>query len=748
MDKKLTSKLHFTAAFSLMLVLVLSLGASAFAAPGSFQGAGAPALLDHHKEGHEGGPDNGNGNGNGKSNGPPGNDDKEKGNPHDDKGKGPGADKFSMLRPVPTSLENFKLSADGMAISERDGRDGPLVDAEVDLRASVLRNEGNHFRFLASGTVDIDGDEYDIVDAQGIIIFFKNLRGHSVSGLLHIVGKHAFDEDGSDLGKFRLRALVLGTTEENTWKLVVFPAGRLGQNIMLVNMDGTITGLSGNVPQPPSPGSGALHHFDVSTIPSSVAAGSGISVTVTARMSNGTLLKSYEEKAKISDSTGSVTPVITPRFVDGVFTGILNITKAATADKVKFTDIDSGKSGESNSFAVTAGSLLKVDLSPNSASLGPNGKAEFTAKGLDKFGNELTGLTFSWALSSSSYGAISTAGNKAEFTAASSISGSVKVNITASASGKSDMSQISLSPGSSQVLDHFVIGNVTSPQTAGVPFQMTVRAVNSTGATITGYGGPITITDTTGSLNMTVSSGFASGVWTGNVNITEADDDVKITARDAASPSKKGTSNEFDVVPGALHHFDFNPVANQTAGVQFSVVVRAEDAFGNLKEDFVGNVTLSTNNGASPAGNTTLFVGNPHNFTAADNGQHTFVLTMYNAKQDTTITATGAGKTGTSNEFDVLPGAAAKVTVSPTSATVSPGGKATFSAVVKDAFGNDVTGADIEWSVAAGSLGDIEEKSSTSAEFTASSGISSTTSGTVTAEVGSVSGTASITVQV
>jgi hypothetical protein len=247
---------------------------------------------------------------------------------------------------------------------------------------------------------------------------------------------------------------------------------------------------------------------------------------------------------------------------------------------------------------------------------------------------------------------------------------------------------------------------------------------------------------------MTVTSGFANGVWTGNVNITKADDDVEITAMDVATPSKKGTSNGFDVVAGALHHFTINPIANQTAGVQFNVIVKAEDAFGNQKVDHVGNVTLSTNDGASPSGNATKFVPFTHNFTMADGGQHTYAATMYNAKQDVTVTATGSAKSGTSNEFDVAAGAVDEVTVSPTSATVSPGGKATFTAEARDAFGNLISGADFEWSVDPGSLGDIEETSASAAEFTASSGISSTTQGTVTAGVGSVSGSATVTVQV
>jgi hypothetical protein len=127
---------------------------------------------------------------------------------------------------------------------------------------------------------------------------------------------------------------------------------------------------------------------------------------------------------------------------------------------------------------------------------------------------------------------------------------------------------------------------------------------------------------------------------------------------------------------------------------------------------------------------------------------------MYNARDDVTVTAAGSGKSGTSNEFDVrqTTSAVAKVSVSPTSATVNPGGKVTFGAQAFDAYGNSITtgggaaAADFQWSLDLDSLGDIDGDGA-SAEFTASSSISSTITGTVVARVGAATGSASITVE-
>ena len=149
----------------------------------------------------------------------------------------------SMFQPVPSSLENFDLYASGMALAKREGRDGPFTDAELRIRGSAMQDEGTFLRFHAIGTVEVDGDRtYNVPDAEGTVIFFKQARGDSIVGLLHIAGKQVFDEEGNDLGKFRLRAHVMDHSDDNTWRVIMSPAGQLGDNILLANMDGTIKG--------------------------------------------------------------------------------------------------------------------------------------------------------------------------------------------------------------------------------------------------------------------------------------------------------------------------------------------------------------------------------------------------------------------------------------------------------------------------------------------------------------------------
>jgi hypothetical protein len=73
------------------------------------------------------------------------------------------------------------------------------------------------------------------------MIFFKESRGGSIAGLLNIAGRHAVDDDGNDLGKFRLRALIIDSSDQESWKIAVSPSAKIGKHILLVNMDGTVS---------------------------------------------------------------------------------------------------------------------------------------------------------------------------------------------------------------------------------------------------------------------------------------------------------------------------------------------------------------------------------------------------------------------------------------------------------------------------------------------------------------------------
>lgn len=91
------------------------------------------------------------------------------------------------------------------------------------------------------------------------------------------------------------------------------------------------------------------------------------------------------------------------------------------------------------SFARTGGTTVqRVVVSPNSASLQVNGTAQLQASALDKRGNPVSGVTFSWNSSASTVATVSGTGLVTGKTAGSA-------TVTASASGKSGSSSITVS---------------------------------------------------------------------------------------------------------------------------------------------------------------------------------------------------------------------------------------------------------------------------------------------------------------
>ena len=642
-----------------------------------------------------------------------------------------------------TFPNNFTLTATGTG-TERSGSLQSFA-ASLNLAGEVTKNHGNHAVALLTGTL-VAGDQTFSVHAWSFVKL--NAEKHFTNGVIHIRGV-ATDQSSGHASKFIARLVILTPSgnDNSILRIIGSPAALLGPHIKIFALTGQLT-LNGVIPVAPT----ALDHFAIAPISSPQAAGVPFNVTVTAINHSGSTLTNYTGTADITDTTGTARPTTTGAFTGGMWTGKINITKATGVDTLTFTDVSSNINGSSNAFSVFAGSLASIALSPSSSNVPPAGKVQFTANGSDRFGNQLSGLTFSWSLVPASLGsvAVSQSTSTANFTASSAISTQSTGGINATVGSiKSSTSQITVTPGASQLLDHFVISQIAN-QTVGVPFSFNVTAENSTGKAIPSYNGPMRLTDSTGSLNITISNGFSGGsLASSNINITRASSADAITALDLVS-AKTGVSNSFVVKAGTLDHFIIGQVANQTAGSPFSFNLTAMDAFGNIKTDYTGKVTLSTNDGSSPMGNASSIAPSPYNFTLADAGQHSFTAILYNVKNGVAISATDslAGKSGVSNGFDVFPSAVAKVTMSPLSVSVSSTGTAIFGADAFDQFGNHLTDARFNWSLNSTSVGSVMPAlNSQTTTFTAAT-VTSLTVGKVTATAVSTSISASAIINV
>ncbi len=137
----------------------------------------------------------------------------------------------------------------------------------------------------------------------------------------------------------------------------------------------------------------------------------------------------------------------------------------------------------------------------------------------------------------------------------------------------------------------FSISTVSSPQTAGVGFSVTITALDAYGNTATSYTGTPTLSDLSGSISPTVTSAFVGGVWSATVTVTKSGLD-SISASDGATT---GTSNTFTVTHASAVSIVVSPASDSImAGSSDSFTALATDAYGNSWDD-TGLVTWSIN---------------------------------------------------------------------------------------------------------------------------------------------------------
>ena len=200
-----------------------------------------------------------------------------------------------------------------------------------------------------------------------------------------------------------------------------------------------------------------------------------------------------------------------------------------------------------------------------------------------------------------------------------------------------------------------------------------------------------------------------------------------------------GCQPSVTVNAGTATHLMVSCGTTQTAGVAFSVMVTAEDEYGNVATGYTGTVHFTS----SDSGTGVVLPSN-YKFNARDDGSYKFTNGVILVTVTTTgwITATDtvtSSITGSQTGITVTPAGLASIVVSPSSATIMAGGSQAFTAEGFDAYGNDLGDytASVTWSIDSGAGG----------SWTANS-VTAIYAGTwtVTATDGLISGTASLTV--
>jgi len=157
---------------------------------------------------------------------------------------------------------------------------------------------------------------------------------------------------------------------------------------------------------------------------------------------------------------------------------------------------------------------------------------------------------------------------------------------------------------------------------------------------------------------------------------------------------------------GALHHFAIGPVSDpQTAGLAFTLVITAQDAFNNIVESFNGTVDMADSTGTLAPTSSGAFAGGLRS--------ESVLITLAQENVTIVVTNTAGSETGISNIFDVLPNTPATVTLQAAPANIPLQGTAWLTATVTDAWSNLVAdGTEVDFGAGFGLLNPITNTTS------------------------------------
>ncbi len=286
-----------------------------------------------------------------------------------------------------------------------------------------------------------------------------------------------------------------------------------------------------------------------------------------------------------------------------------------------------------------------IAISPGTATITAGGSQAFTAQGFDAANNSLGDLTGSTSFTISPDG--SCIGN----TCTASAPGSHTV--TGNDGGKTSTASLSVVVGA---LDHLTLSPALATITAGGSQAYAAQGFDATNNPLG---------DATATTTFTIAP---DGSCTGNTCTASHAGPHTITG----SKSGKTATASLSVIAGGVDHLALSPAsASISAGGSKAYTAVGFDQYNNS----IGDVSAGTTFSIAPDGSC-----NAATCTASVVGAHT-------------VTGTNSGKTGTAS-LQVDSGALARITISPSSATITAGSSQAYTAQGFDAANNplgDVT---------------------------------------------------------
>ena len=373
--------------------------------------------------------------------------------------------------------------------------------------------------------------------------------------------------------------------------------------------------------------------------PASATAGVSNSFVVTAVDTTGATLTGYTGTVQFTSSDGQAVLPASYTFTaaNGGSHSFSATFKTAGSETLTATDASSGDAAQ---FTVpVAPAALKTFSVTGLPSPDQSGSVQsIVVTALDAYGNTASGYLGTVSFSSNDPLAVL----PANYTFTAADAGVHTFNVTLNTAGSDSVTvtdQATSDKGSESAQVSPVFGGLKLTQTpasatAGVSSQFVVTAVDTTGATLTGYTGTVQFTSSDGQAVLPASYTFTAangGSHTFNATFKTAGSQT-LTATDQSS----GDAAQFTVpvAPAALKTFNVTGLPSpDTAGTVESIVVTALDAYGNTASGYLGTVAFTSSDPLAvlPANYT---------FTAADAGMHTFNVTLNTTGSSRSVIAT------------------------------------------------------------------------------------------------------------
>lgn len=345
-------------------------------------------------------------------------------------------------------------------------------------------------------------------------------------------------------------------------------------------------------------------------------AGIAFNIKITARDASNNAVSNFTGTVNISDNSGSISPTLSAAFVNGVLTTAVTITKATQACIITVTKTNgAGETGSSNAFIVNGGPIAYLKATPEKSVMFVNQTNEITLRACDAYGNTVTTysgnktIQFVYALQPGETIEGSSTSAVVTFTNGVSAAGALTFQALFIRNAYLDFSDGVYSTTGNQdraahvivtvAVNNFLVessgGSLIGTQSAGSPFSIRITARDANNNVVTGFIGKVNITTNADTISPVLSSSFTNGVLSAqSVTIIRAKTGCTITVTNYGGSGESGTSNAFNVNPGAVSYLKAVPATssmlNNTAN---EITLTARDAYDNIATTYNGAKTIT-----------------------------------------------------------------------------------------------------------------------------------------------------------